>query len=147
MTLDGIFTQITNEMTRRLRLAHEGQNPRMSSHPLSTNLGAISALTEEAAEASEAALSLLGTVLGMQIKQGDVIRTVNDIEQLLWRFRDDAQMESIDKEMVVLLRSKLQDELVELGSIVVSWLLRLQDEETRRLEKIQDDSHYRLPPQ
>ena len=119
----------------------------MSSHPLSTNLGAISALTEEAAEASEAALSLLGTVLGIQIKQGDVIRTVNDIEQLLWRFRDDAQMESIDKEMVVLLRSKLQDELVELGSIVVSWLLRLQDEETRRLEKIQDDSHYRLPPQ
>jgi hypothetical protein len=130
MSLDDIFGDVADEMSRAIRLQMDGRITRTPSNPESTNIESISTLNEEVSEVQDEVIHLLSAMIGLSQQSGKATRTVNDLEEILFRWHLDppSRITEDDRTYICQLRAKLEQELVQVAAVACSFLLRLRDE-------------------
>ena len=134
MSLEEIFSDVAHEMTRAIELQRAGKIIRTPSDLQSTNIESMNTLNEEVGEVHDEVTMLIASLLGLQGHSGNATRTVNNLEEMLFRYRLDppSHIEEGDRVYISHQRAKLEQELTQVAAVACSFLMRLRDEAAKR---------------
>lgn len=125
-----IIDDVCAEMSRALSLQDQGKIGRTPSDPESTNVESIAVLNEEVGEVNLEVVQLLAAMLGLNEHAAKATHTVNDLEQILFRWHLDSpkRIDPADLLLIAVKRAKLDEELIQVAAVAIAFVMRLRDE-------------------